>query len=165
MQASCGQGTVMSRGANHAAKESTAAWGAAWVATGPCPCLTTKSSTGLHRLKLCRSLTRISTLSNNKILERDKRADGVLTRSCCLSEYLERSKCQMSQWPTLAQDLRGLPKKVLNSQPLKVPFHWSSSSLETGCHAVSSTSLQHHPKHTKLTRHQLTKCVQFTITP
>ena len=65
-----------------------------------------------------------------------------LTLSCCFSVYLVRSKCQMSQWPTLAQDLRGLPRKVLYSHPLNVPFHSPSSCLDTGCHAVSSTSLQ-----------------------
>ncbi len=65
-----------------------------------------------------------------------------LTLSCCFSEYLLRSKCQMSQWPTLAQDLSGLPRKVLYSQPLKVPFHSPNSCFETGCHAVSSTNLQ-----------------------
>ena len=68
--------------------------------------------------------------------------DRQLTLSCCFSEYLLRSKCQISQWPTLAHDLSGLPRKVLNSQPLNVPFHSVSSCLDTGCHAVSSTNLQ-----------------------
>jgi len=67
-----------------------------------------------------------------------------LTLSCCFSVYFVVSKCQMSQWPTLAQDLRGLPRKVLYSQPLKVPFHSPNSCLETGCHAVSSTNLHTH---------------------
>ena len=65
---------------------------------------------------------------------------AALTRGCWFSENLPRSKCQMSQCPTLAHSFRGDPRKVLKRKAL-APVHSSTSVFITGCQAVSSTSL------------------------